>query len=195
MAKLKALKLDKNTLIIFTSDNGPHAEGGNDYKFFNSNGGFKGIKRDLYEGGIREPMIASWPAMIKPGMVSGQTGAFWDFFPTFAELIKQPAGKNIDGISILPTLTAKGKQKQHDYLYWEFHENGGRQAVLLGKWKGVRQNVFKAPDGDVELYNLTTDPQETRNLAAENPVVVQRIKEIMRTAHVENPDFPFTQRK
>lgn len=95
---------------------------------------------------------------------------------------------------MLPTLTGKGKQKQHDYLYWEFHENGGRQAVLLGKWKGVRLNVFKAPDGDIELYDLSTDPQESNNLAAGNPLVVKRIKEIMQTAHIENKDFPFTQR-
>ncbi len=191
VARLQALSLDKNTLIIFTSDNGPHAEGGNDYAFFNSNAGFKGIKRDLYEGGIREPMIASWPAMIKPGTVSQQTGAFWDFFPTFADIIKQPVSKNIDGISILPTLIAKGKQKQHDYLYWEFHENGGRQAVLLGKWKGVRLNVFKAPDGDIELYDLNTDPHETKNVATTNASVIEKIRTIMREAHTENKDFPF----
>lgn len=193
--KLKSLHLDQNTLIIFTSDNGPHAEGGNDYVFFNSNGGFRGIKRDLYEGGIREPMIASWPAMIKPGTVSGQAGAFWDFFPTFAHLIGQPVPKNLDGISILPTLTGKGKQEQHNYYYWEFHENGGRQAVLMGKWKGVRLNVFKAPDADIELYDLSTDPKETKNMATMNPLVVKRIREIMKISHEENADFPFIQKE
>lgn len=195
VAKLKALQLDQNTLIIFTSDNGPHAEGGNDYAFFNSNAGFRGIKRDLYEGGIREPMIASWPAVIKPGTVSGQTGAFWDFFPTFASLTGQSVPENIDGISLLPTLSGKGKQEQHAYYYWEFHENGGRQAVLMGKWKAVRLNVFKAPDGDIELYDLSTDPKETLNLGAMNPQVVKQIREIMQKSHTENADFPFLQGK
>lgn len=190
MAKLKELKLDRQTLVIFTSDNGPHAEGGNDYAFFNSNGGFRGIKRDLYEGGIREPMIASWPGVIKAGSLSRQTGAFWDFFPTFAAIAGQQIPSTVDGLSILPALTGKGIQKQHDYLYWEFHENGGRQAVLLGKWKGIRLNVTKEPGGDIELYDLSTDPGEKINLAASNPSVVQQIKKIMQEAHVENKDFP-----
>ncbi|MES2002994.1 MAG: arylsulfatase [Bacteroidota bacterium] len=194
VAKLKALHIDQNTLIIFSSDNGPHAEGGNDYRFFNSNAGFRGIKRDLYEGGIREPMIANWPSVIRPGSVSGQVGAFWDFLPTFASLLKKNANLRTDGVSILPTLTGKGKQEQHAYYYWEFHENGGRQAVLMGKWKGVRLNVFKAPDGEIELYDLSTDPQETKNLAGANPVIVQQINQLMKQAHVENKDFPFVQR-
>lgn len=191
IAMLQALTLDKNTLIIFTSDNGPHEEGGNDNKFFNSNGGFRGLKRDVYEGGIRVPMIAAWPTKIKAGTLSKHTGAFWDFFPTFAEILKQPVSSTVDGISLLPTLTAKGRQNQHEYLYWEFHENGGRQAVLIGKWKGIRLNIFEAPDGDIELYDLDTDPQETKNIAATNISVVELMKSTMKKAHVENNDFPF----
>jgi len=191
VGKLEALGIDKNTLIIFTSDNGPHAEGGNDYAFFNSNAGFKGIKRDLYEGGIREPMIANWPASIKAGTESKQVGAIWDFLPTFAEIIKAPMPKDIDGFSLLPTLTGKGKQKQHAFYYWEFHENGGRQAVLMNQWKGVKLNVFNKPDGEIELYNLLTDPLEKINLASKNPAIVEQIKAIMQTSHIENKDFPF----
>lgn len=191
MQQLKTLGLDKNTLVIFTSDNGPHIEGGNEPQFFNSNGGFRGTKRDLYEGGIREPMIAYWPGVVKAGSVSNYAGAFWDFLPTFAALTGQTVPVRTDGISILPTLTGKGKQQQHDYLYWEFHENGGRQAVRMGNWKGVRLNVMKNPNAPIELYNLEKDPQETNNIAAQHPDIVQKIKNIMQTAHVENKDFPF----
>lgn len=191
ITKLKSLALDQNTLIIFTSDNGPHAEGGNDYQFFNSNAGFRGIKRDLYEGGIREPMIAYWPSTIKPGSVSTQVGAFWDFLPTFASILQEPVPKNVDGLSILPTLMGKGKQAQHPFYYWEFHENGGRQAVLMNHWKGIRLNVFKQPEGDIELYDLSTDPFEKYDIANQNPIVVKQIKEIMHQSHVENADFPF----
>lgn len=190
MAKLKALHIDRHTLVIFTSDNGPHSEGGNDYAFFNSNGGFRGIKRDLYEGGIREPMIACWPGVIKAGSVSKQPGAFWDFMPTFTEITEQSLVHPVDGISILPALTGKGMQKQHDYLYWEFHENGGRQAVLLGKWKGVRLNVRKEPDGEIELYDLSADPYESHNVVTANSSVAEKIKAIMKKAHVENQNFP-----
>ncbi|MEO6704459.1 MAG: arylsulfatase, partial [Ginsengibacter sp.] len=118
--KLKELGLDKNTLVIFTSDNGPHIEGGNDPAFFNSADGFRGIKRELYEGGIREPMIAYWPGVIKKNQTSNFICATWDFFPTFAKMVKQPDSPVSDGISILPTFIGKGKQKQHEYLYWEF---------------------------------------------------------------------------
>ena len=195
MQQLVTLGLDKNTLVIFTSDNGPHREGGNNPDFFNSNGGLRGIKRDLYEGGMREPMIARWPAIIKAGQVSTQTGAFWDFLPTFAQLTNQATPLGIDGLSILPTLTAKGKQDQHEYYYWEFHENGGRQAVRMGDWKGVRYNASTNPNGPIELYNLSTDFSEKNNIASAHPEIVARIQEIMKTAHVENKDFPFFTKK
>lgn len=183
LAKLKALNLDQNTLVIFTSDNGPHAEGGNDPGFFNSSGGFRGIKRDLYEGGIREPMIASWPAVIRKGQVSGQVGAFWDFFPTFAAILKEPVGRSVDGISILPTLTSKGKQKQHRYLYWEFHENGGRQAIRMGHWKGVRYNVKKDRQAKWEVYDLLTDAGETNNISSQHPELVKQFEALAKQAH------------
>ena len=131
-----------NTFFIFTSDNGPHKEGGNDPEYFNSSGIFRGIKRDLYEGGIREPFIAYWPGKIKPGVPS-QVCALWDMYPTFLELAGLQVSKKIDGISIVPTLLHTRKQPQHKYLYWEFHENNGRQAVRWNNWKGVRLEVNK----------------------------------------------------
>jgi arylsulfatase A len=121
--------------VIFTSDNGPHVEGGNDPVFFNSNGGLKGFKRDLYEGGIRVPFIARWPGKIQPGTQSDHIAAHWDMFPTFCELANVTYEAEIDGISMVPALTGK-KQTAHDYLYWEFHELGARQAVRLNNWKG-----------------------------------------------------------
>ncbi len=191
VSKLKALGLEKNTLIIFTSDNGPHREGGNTPEFFNSSGGFKGIKRQLSEGGIRVPMIAYWPAMIKKKTTSDYPGAFWDFFPTFAGIVQQPLTTNLDGISILPTLTSRGKQKKHDYLYWEFHEDGGRQAVRIDNWKGIRENVIKDANRAIQLYNLATDPGETKDVSSGHPSIVEKIKSIMQNAHVENTNFPF----
>ncbi|WP_316933271.1 sulfatase-like hydrolase/transferase [Pedobacter lusitanus] len=182
VAKLKALGLDKNTLIIFTSDNGPHREGGNDPEFFNSSGGFRGIKRSLYEGGIREPMIASWPGKIQKGRRSDQAGAFWDFLPTFAELTRQPVPAHVDGLSILPVLLSKGKQQQHEFLYWEFHEDGGRQAVRKGKWKGVK-NMADLETSGWELYNLETDQKEHNDLAAQQPAIVKELEEIAGRSH------------
>jgi arylsulfatase A-like enzyme len=155
--KLKALGLEKNTLIVFTSDNGPHREGGNEPEFFNSSGNLRGIKRDLYEGGIRVPMIAYWPAVIRKKQQSHLPAASWDFFPTFADILGQPIPSAIDGISILAALQSQGKQRQHEFLYWEFHEQGGRQAVRVGDWKAVRQDVKKDKNGPIELYNLAKD--------------------------------------
>jgi len=189
--ELVKLGIDENTLIIFASDNGPHREGGNDPAFFNSNSGFRGIKRDLYEGGIREPVIAYWPAVIKNKSTSGLVAAFWDFFPTFADITGQPLPLHLDGISVLPTLKSKGIQKQHAYLYWEFHENGGRQAVRAGNWKAVRLNVMKNPNAPAQLFNLASDPDEKVDLSAQNPGVVQKLKAIMKAAHVENTNFSF----
>lgn len=195
VSKLKELGIEKNTLIIFTSDNGPHVEGGNDPQFFNSNGGFRGLKRDLYEGGIRVPMIISWPSVISAGGVSNHIGAFWDFMPTFADITNQQQPRDIDGISILPALQGRGTQQQHDYLYWEFHENGGRQAVRMGKWKGVKLNARTNFDSPVELYDLVNDPGESRNIAESNPEITKKIAEIMKNARVENSDYPFTSKK
>jgi arylsulfatase A len=191
MAKLKEKGLDKNTLVIFTSDNGPHIEGGADPKFFNSSGGFRGVKRDLYEGGVREPFAARWPGVIKPGSTSDHIGAFWDMMPTFAELAGTKSPANIDGISFTATLTGKGIQKKHDYLYWEFHEQGGRQAVRQGNWKAVRLKAAGNPDGIVELYDLSKDPGETTNLTPRFPDKANALRQIMNKAHVSSALFPF----
>lgn len=137
--KVEELGIAENTIIIFTSDNGPHTEGGADPDYFNSNGSFRGTKRDLYEGGIRVPMIAKWPNKIEPGSKTTHLSAFWDIFPTFMEIVGGENPDDLDGISFLPTLYGKEeKQIQHDYLYWEFHEKGGRQAVRKGNWKAVK---------------------------------------------------------
>ncbi|WP_144051630.1 arylsulfatase [Fibrisoma limi] len=189
LAKLHELKLDDNTLVIFSSDNGPHAEGGNDPAYFNSNGGLRGIKRDLYEGGIRVPMLARWPGRIKAGTISNHPSAFWDFLPTACEVagVPQPAG--LDGLSYLPALLGKGTQPQHPYLYWEFHEQGRKQAVRQGSYK----LVYLLKDNRMELYDLSRDPTEQHNIADGNPAIVARLKTILDRARVPSPDFPFTQ--
>jgi arylsulfatase A-like enzyme len=189
--KIKQLGVDKNTLVVFASDNGPHKEGGNDPDFFNSSGGLRGIKRDLYEGGIRIPFIASWPGAIKARSVSNYVGAFWDLLPTFAQLAGVPAPQNIDGVSIVPTLLGKAGQKQHEYLYWEFHEKGGRQAIRMGKWKAIKYEATENPDNAIELYDLEKDVYEKNNLASQHPDIISKVKNIFLQAHVESADFPF----
>jgi len=190
--KLKELGIDENTMVVFSSDNGPHKEGGQDPRFFDSNGNLRGIKRDLYEGGIRVPMIAWWPGKIEAGKVTDHVSAFWDVLPTFAEAAGAQVPEGIDGISFLPTLLGKtAEQKQHEYLYWEFYEEGGKQAVRMGNWKGVRLNMTNNPDAPVELYNLDNDPEEKINIANQHPEIVQQIKVIMQKAHIKNPIFHF----
>ncbi|MDX9941486.1 MAG: arylsulfatase [Bacteroidales bacterium] len=190
MNLLKELGLDENTLVIFTSDNGPAVEGGNDPAFFNSSGGLRGVKRDLYEGGIRVPMIARMPAKIPSGKVSGHISAFWDFFPTLAELAGLEAPKNINGISLLPSLTGKGEQAEHPFLYWEFHELGGRQAARYRKWKGVKYDLSSG-NAPLELYDLENDPAETHDLAGWFPDVVSEMERIFSEARQPSPAFPF----
>jgi arylsulfatase A-like enzyme len=150
---------------------------------------FRGIKRDVYEGGIREPFIAYWPGKIKAGITT-QVCALWDMYPTFLELAGIKSPRHVDGISIVPTLMHTRKQRQHGYLYWEFHENDGRQAVRWNNWKGVKLEVNKNADAPIELYNLAIDPSEAKNVADKNPVIVKKIKELMKEAHVPNPDWP-----
>lgn len=192
--KLEELGLENNTLVIFSSDNGPHLEGGADPDYFNSNGPLKGYKRDLYEGGIREPMIAFWPGKIKAGSTTHRLSAFWDVMPTLAELAGIEAPKNIDGISFLPTLLGVGEQKEHDYLYWEFHEQGGRQAIRKDNWKLVRNEVLNSEKTTTELYDLNTDLGEENNVAKLHPDVVKQLLELLKTSRTENPDFPFTEK-
>jgi arylsulfatase A-like enzyme len=186
MGVLKGLKLETNTVIFFSSDNGPHKEGGVDPAFFNSSGPLRGKKRDMYEGGIRVPMIVRWTGNIQPGQVSDFPWAFWDFLPTAAEI----AGvtNKIDGIngqSILPTLLGK-KQRPHEFLYWEFHERGSKQAVRMGDWKAVRLAINEP----LELYNLKNDLGETNNVAAAHPDVVAKIEAHFKTARTESPKWP-----
>ncbi|MDQ0108941.1 arylsulfatase A-like enzyme [Chitinophaga terrae (ex Kim and Jung 2007)] len=191
MAELKKQGLEKNTIVIFTSDNGPHTEGGADPGFFNSAGGLRGVKRDLYEGGIRVPFIARWPGKIRANTTNLYTGAFYDLVPTLAQVSRSPMLVASDGVSLVPALTGAGKQKEHPYLYWEFHENGGRQAVRQGKWKAVRLQAKGNPDGAVELYDLVADPKETKDLAAAYPAIAARMAAYMKAAHEESPAFPF----
>jgi arylsulfatase A-like enzyme len=185
MALLKETGRDQNTLILFASDNGPHREGGHDPNFFRSSGPLRGIKRDLYEGGIRVPFIAHWPGKIKPGVV-GQPVAFWDVLPTLAEIVGQPAPAGIDGISFLPTLLGRGAQRQHEYFYWEFHERGFTQAIRMNQWKGVR----KSGQSQLELYDLSKDLGETNNVAAANPAVARKLLAYLEAARTESKEFP-----
>jgi arylsulfatase A-like enzyme len=187
MAKLENLGIADNTLIMFTSDNGPHREGGHDPDYFKSNGGLRGYKRDLYEGGIRVPMIACWPGRIPAGTVSDHVSAFHDVLPTMAQLTGQPAPEGIDGVSFLPTLLQQGRQDQHDYLYWEFHELKGRVAIRKGKWKGVRYDVSVDPKSPLELYDLSKDPGEKNNVAAGNAEVVRELDELIKGARTVSP--------
>ncbi len=190
MKKLVDLKLDDNTIVFFSSDNGPHQEGGSNPDFFDANGPLRGIKRDLYDGGIRVPMIVRWPGRIQAGTTSDHICAFWDMLPTMADIAKTQAPKSIDGLSILPTLTSEKQpapeQKRHDFLYWEFHERGFQQAARMGQWKGVKLRVG-AP---LELYDLTDDIGEQTNVAAKHPQVVETIETYLKTARTEHADWP-----
>jgi arylsulfatase A-like enzyme len=184
--KLKQLKIADDTMVFFASDNGPHAEGGVDPKFFQSSGPLRGIKRDLYEGGIRVPLIVRWPGKIKPGTVNDQPWAFWDLLPTAAAVANAKLPEKLDGLSLLPTLLGKPQTNRHDFLYWEFHERGFQQAVRMGDWKAVRPQA-SAP---LELYNLSTDPGEQQNVAAKHPEIVARIEEYLKTARTESEHWP-----
>ncbi len=190
MDLLKQLKLDDNTLVIFSSDNGAiDAYAGTDAKFFGSLANFRGMKGSLYEGGIRIPLIFRWPGRIKSGTTSDLPVAFWDLLPTFCGAAGIESPKDIDGVSILPTLTGKTGQRVHEFLYWEFPSYGGQQAVRAGKWKAVRQKLNKGPSA-IELYDLEADPSETKNIAAEHPDVVKRLASIMKTEHTPSKVFP-----
>ena len=185
------LGIAENTFIILTSDNGPHSEGGADPAYFNSSGGLRGQKRDLYEGGIRVPFIAWWPGTIEAGTTSDHISAFWDMMPTYAELAGMDIPAGTDGISMVPSLTGSDEQPEHDYLYWEFMERGGRQALRMGDWKAVRLNMGDNPDAPIELYNLAADRGETIDLSGEYRDIVIKADSLMKVARRHNPDFTF----
>lgn len=186
--KLEELGIDKNTLIIFSSDNGPHSEGMNNPGFFNSSGGLRGQKRDLYEGGIREPMIAYWPGTIEPGQTSDHISGFWDFLPTACEVAGVEAPGNIDGISYLPVLLGED-QPEHKAMYWEFTSQGGKQAVRKGKWKLVKLDVLNPDKTRIELFDLETDRSEQNDVSEKYPEVLDEMKKLLETERTESEEF------
>lgn len=188
MERLKELGIDDRTLVIFSSDNGAHQEDHKDNAYFTASGPLRGIKRDLYEGGIRVPFIARWPGTIGAGRISTHQLAFWDFLPTVAELAGAPVPPTaIDGISFVPELLGRPGQKQHEALYWELLiGKQGRQAVRAGDWKLVRQGQ----DAPWELYDLARDLGETTNVASRHPDVVRRLSAIASASHTESSWFP-----
>jgi arylsulfatase A-like enzyme len=184
---LAELNLDKDTLVIFTSDNGPQTveEGGYDQSLFDSNGPWRGLKRELYEGGIRVPFVARWPGRVPAGFSSDYPLTLCDLLPTTAALARVPVPPGVDGASMLPALLGRRVQNRRT-LYWEFHEGGFAQAVRAGTWKAVRRGLT----GPVELYDLRTDPGETRDVSASHPALVRRAEEVMRREHVESEHWP-----
>jgi arylsulfatase len=193
MSLLEELGLEDNTLVMFSSDNGTtHLDREVDYEFFESVGPLRGLKGSLYEGGIRVPMIARWPGKIQPGTTTDLPSAFWDVLPTIAEVTGCELPSGIDGISFLPTLLGQAGQKKHEFLYWEFGGYGGQQAVRVGDWKAVRQNMLRKANKDplkIELYNLREDIGESRDLAAEQSEIVARLRAIMEKEHEPSEIF------
>lgn len=193
IAELKHLGIDDNTIVMFTSDNGPHIEGGADPTFFNSSGPLRGVKRDLYEGGIRVPMIVRYPGHVAAGISTDHMSAFWDIMPTLAELTQAeiPAEEQTDGISFLPTLLNKGKQQGHGSLYWEFHEAGGRLALRQGDWKIVVMNAKSEGEKKIELYNLIDDLSENHDLSKDEPEITEQMYQRLIASRIESVIFPF----
>ena len=196
LARLKALELDEDTIVMFSSDNGPHQEGGHHVAHFQSNDGLTGMKRDLTEGGVREPFIVRWPGKIKPGTTTAHISGFQDLMPTAADIAGVKLSAQTDGISFLPTLLGQDKeQKQHPYLFWNFNEQGGKRSVLKWPWKLIHLNTGStdlpakpaakkaaAKPLIVELYNMDSDPAESRNIAKDNPKIVEELEALMKQA-------------
>jgi arylsulfatase A len=189
MKLLKDLGIDDQTIVMFTSDNGPHREGGHDPDFWDSNGNLRGMKRDLYEGGIRVPFIVRWTDKIKPGSRSDHVSAFWDMLPTFCDIAGINTPKDIDGISLLPSLLGE-KQTQHDYLYWEFTEQGGKQAIRRGNFKALKLDVLKNSTAEIMLFDLDSDPGESRNIAGKYPQIKDEMRMLFKKGRTESIDFP-----
>ena len=194
--KLQEMGELDNTLVLFTSDNGPHfAPGGHDLEFFDSNGALRGGKRDLYEGGVRVPLLAYWPGRVAAGVTTGHIAAFQDLMPTFAEIAGVDAPGQSDGISFLPLLLGE-EQRQHQALNWEIQlsgwfqtlpDGGFRQSARMGAWKAVRYGV----DSPTELYNLNHDISESDNVADDHPDIVARMNRLFEFARTEAPGFPY----
>jgi len=191
MQLVTELGLDENTIFIFSSDNGPTFDrlGGSDSDFFNSSGPLRGRKGSVYEGGIRVPLVVRWPNKIKAGSQSDHQAAFWDFLPTFSEIVGAKTPSEIDGVSFAPTLLGEGDQAEHDYLYWEFPAYGVQQAIRVGDWKGVRQEMGKG-NMKVQLYNLANDIGEQNDVAVKFPERVAEMEKLLDEAHVPNQRFP-----
>lgn len=185
LEQLRASGADKNTIVFFASDNGALHEGGGVSDFFKSSGPLRGYKRSLHDGGIRTPLIAWGPGLVPGGRVSDHVCAFWDILPTVAELSGSELPPAIDGVSLVPTLFGKEGQRQHDHLYWEFHERGFEQAVRQGDWKALRENL-----GAVQLYDLSKDVHEDHDVAADYPEVAARMTALLDNARTESADFP-----
>lgn len=200
MAQLEELGIADDTLLIFASDNGATYTGGVDAEFFKSVGELRGLKGDLFEGGIRVPFIARWPGQIKPGTTNDHISAFWDMMPTFAEITGAELPEDVDGISLLPALTGK-PQKAHEALYWEFNAKayGGQVAVRMGDWKGIKRGILIHKRGrgktdkpnQIQLYNLVKDPGEKNDLAAQYPEKVAEMEKVMQREHTPSKEFRF----
>lgn len=192
MKALAAQGVTDRTLVIFTSDNGSHSEGGYRPELLGSNGPLRGGKRDLYEGGIRVPFIAHWPAGIaRPGRDVDLPSAFWDFLATACELAGVPPPPDIEGLSYAPTFAGREGQKRHEHLYWEFSEQGGRRALRMGDWKLVQYSLQPGAFGKPQLFNLAADLGERTDLAADHPDLVADLVDRMDRARVPNDRFKF----
>ena len=191
METLRQAGLDRQTIVLFTSDNGPTYDrlGGSDSDFFQSAGVFRGYKGSVYEGGIRVPLIARWPGRIKAGRTSALPAAFYDLLPTLVEIAGGQIPQPVDGISLVPTLIGRGTQPRHKFLVWDFNGYGGQQAVRYGDWKGVRRDISKG-NRALELYNLRRDPRERDDVARANPKIVQEIERILLANHDPSTLFP-----
>ncbi len=193
LRKIEELHLRDNTLVIFTSDNGPTYDrlGGSDSDFFDSAAGLRGRKGSFYEGGIRVPLIVSWPGKIPQGETRNEISAFWDLMPTILDLAGEPIPSGLDGLSLKNNLTSADAHVPREALYWEFPAYGGQQALRWGDWKAIRPRLLgKTPSIEMELYNLAEDPSESRNLASEHPELVEKISQLMKASRVPSPKFP-----
>ena len=188
---LRETGLDRQTIVLFTSDNGPTYDrlGGSDSDFFQSAGILRGHKGSVYEGGIRVPLIAHWPGRIGAGRTADLPAAFYDLLPTLVEIGGGRSDHSSDGISLVPTLTGRGRQRRHEFLFWDFNGYGGQQAVRLGNWKGIRRQIGKG-NRQLELYDLARDPAEQHDVAAAHPALVRKIEKIMAANHEPSALFP-----